>query len=63
MLVMHERLGAGDRAIDVGLSGEVDDRVAPRDGIGHGDRILDRSGHEADLVDHLVQVLRAARRR
>ena len=57
-----ERLGPGDRAVDVGLGGEVDDRVAARDRVGDGRRILDRAVHEPDLVDHVVEVLPAAPR-
>jgi hypothetical protein len=37
----RERLLAGDRAVDVRLGGEVDDRIAALHGLAHGGAILD----------------------
>ena len=44
-----ERVGLGDRAVDVRLGGEVDDRLgaAAVDRAGDRRRVLDRAAHEA----------------
>ena len=55
-----ERLGAADRPVDMRLGGEVHDRVAAADGARDGRRVLDRAVHEADVVDHVVEVLAPA---
>ncbi len=58
-----DQVGAGegvlivDRAVDVGLGGEVDDRVAALHRLAHDRRVLDRSDDELDVVR---QVLAAA---
>ncbi len=51
----HERVGRGDRAIDVGLGGEVDDGVGAVDRLGHRARVLDRAVEE--LVLGVLQAL------
>ena len=56
-----ERLRAADRAIDVRLGGEVDDRLDARDRVRDRVGVLDRAVHEADLPRHVLQVLAPAR--
>ena len=59
-----DHVGAGegvlvvDRAVDVGLGGEVDDRVAALHRLAHDRRVLDRADHQ---LDALGQVLAPAR--
>ena len=55
----HERVGLGDRAIDVRLGGEVDDRVGARDCAGNSGRILDRplEEREARVVLDVAEIL------
>ena len=59
-----ERVGLGDRAVDVRLGGEVDDRVwsGRVDRGGDRRRVLDGAAQEAEggLVDEIVEVLLAA---
>ena len=61
-----DHVGAGegvlvvDRAVDVGLGGEVDDRVGALHRLAHDRRVLDRA---LDQLDPLGQVLAAGRRR
>ena len=45
---LHERVGLGDRAVDVRLGGEVDDRIDTRDRLGDGVGVLDRTMQEAE---------------
>ncbi len=54
-----ERVRLGDRAVDVRLGGEVDDRVAALDRVGDRGGVLDAADHEADV--EVLQVLAPAR--
>ena len=56
---VDERVGLGDRAVDVRLGGEVDDRVDALDRVGDGGRVLDGAVHEPDV--EVLEVLAPAR--
>ena len=61
-LVLHERVGVDDRAVDVALGGEVDDAVVAGHGLGHRVPVADVALHEAEagVVLEVLEVVGVA---